>query len=176
MTSEREITTGSGDRYTVSGEQSRGQGGSTIMGSEGSITTDTRRSDGRSITSIEGSGGGEAISVSGQGPGRTTVGISDAGDMYAGHDGNVYKKTDDGWQSYASGQWSSVDRSGTSSRTDASMDARLQQQLRSDPAYGNGGRSSSQLERDYSARQRGNQQFQQRSMNMRRGGGISRRR
>jgi hypothetical protein len=165
ITSERTITTGDGDTYTASGEQSRGQGSSTITGEQGSMTTETRRNDGRSATSIEGSGGGQAISVSGEGPGRTTVGQSGSGDLYAGHNGNVYKKTDDGWQQYDSGQWAPSDASRTQSqqRTTAAQTPSRQQ-----PASST--RDSSQLDRDYSARQRGNQQFQQRSGGMQRGG------
>ena len=63
------------------------------------------RNDGRSATAIEGSGGGKAISTSGEGPGRTTVGQSASGDVYAGYNGNIYKQSDDGWQRYDNGQW-----------------------------------------------------------------------
>jgi hypothetical protein len=133
------------------------------------MTTETRRNDGRSVTSIEGSGGGQAISVSGEGPGRTTVGQSGSGDLYAGHDGNVYKKTDDGWQHYDNGEWAAADTSRTQAqqRTAASQEpARTESWDR--PASTT--RDTSQLNRDYSARQRGNQQYQQRSSGMQRGG------
>jgi hypothetical protein len=41
--------------------------------------------------------------------GRTTVGRTGSGDVYAGHDGNVYRNTGDGWQKYeGSGDWGSV--------------------------------------------------------------------
>jgi hypothetical protein len=169
ITSERTIETGDGDQYTASGEQSRGQGSSTITGADGSITTETRRNDGRSVTSIEGSGGGQGMSVSGPGPGRTTIAESGSGDLYAGHDGNVYKKTDDGWQKYDNGQWAPTDTSRTQAqqRTTAS-----QAPARSDsrPSYGTTREPPSQLNRDYAARQRGNQQFQQRAGGMQRGG------
>jgi hypothetical protein len=137
ITTDRTITTGDGE--------------------QGSMTTETRRNDGRSATSIEGSGGGQAISVSGEGPGRTTVGQSGSGDLYAGHDGNVYKKTDDGWQHYDNGEWAAADTSRTQAPT-----------TRQQPTSST--RDTSQLNRDYSARQRGNQQFQQRSSGMQRGG------
>lgn len=42
--------------------------------------------------------------------GNTTVGTGSSGDLYAGHDGNVYKKTDSGWQSYSNGSWNSVQK------------------------------------------------------------------
>jgi hypothetical protein len=182
--SERTIQTGDGDQYTASGEQSRGQGSTTITGDQGSMTTETRRNDGRSATSIEGSGGGQGISVSGQGPGRTTVAESGSGDLYAGHNGNVYKKTDDGWQQYDNGNWSAANPQGGSYR-DLSNSAAPPGGTRQHPtdvaprpqpasgSYSSGSRdtrSASQLDRDYAARQRGNQQFQQRSGGMSRGG------
>jgi hypothetical protein len=189
--SERTIQTGDGDQYTASGEQSRGQGSTTITGDQGSMTTETRRNDGRSATSIEGSGGGQAISVSGQGPGRTTVGQSGSGDLYAGHDGNVYKKTDDGWQQYDNGEWSAAKPEGGSYRQmgssatppegagtrqrPAEPATRPQPTSGAYPSASRDTRSASQLDRDYAARQRGNQQFQQRAGGMSRGG-MSRRR
>lgn len=81
----------------------------TISGEELTVQTTTTRQDGRSVTTMEGSGGGQGISVSGEGPGRTTVVQSGSGDLYAGHDGNVYKKTEEGWQHYGDGGWSDVE-------------------------------------------------------------------
>jgi hypothetical protein len=34
---------------------------------------------------------------------------SGSGDLYAGHDGNVYRKTEDGWQQHGDGGWTDVD-------------------------------------------------------------------
>jgi hypothetical protein len=34
--------------------------------------------------------------------------------MYAGHDGNVYKNTANGWQKYDNGSWNSVDKPSSS--------------------------------------------------------------
>jgi hypothetical protein len=174
----------------MSGEQSRGEGSSTITGSEGSISTETRRNDGRSATSIEGSGGGQGISVSGEGPGRTTIGKSGSDDLYAGHDGNIYKKTDDGWQHYEDGNWTPADSSRADSYRQMGPEAAsatgAQQRptdsvARQQPAGGSWQtqprettRSSSQLDRDYAARQRGNQQYRQRSGGMSRGMGRRR--
>lgn len=103
------ITTGDGKTFNVEGEQTRQGGSSTITGAQGSANLETQRNNGRSVTSIEGSGGGQGVSMSGQGPGRTTIGQSGSGDLYAGHNGNVYKKTDDGWQKREGGSWNSVD-------------------------------------------------------------------
>jgi hypothetical protein len=57
----------------------------------------------------QGSGGGEAITRNQAGVGgKTTVARSGSGDVYAGHDGNVYKKEGDSWQKYDGGGWSDV--------------------------------------------------------------------
>jgi hypothetical protein len=43
------------------------------------------------------------------GAGRTTVARSDSGDLYAGHDGNVYRKNGDSWQKYENGGWNAAE-------------------------------------------------------------------
>ena len=179
VSTDRTVTSGDGKTYTMSGEQSLGRGSSTITGAEGSITTDTVRNDGRSATTIEGSGGGQAISVSGEGPGRTTIGQSGSGDVYAGYGGNIYKQTDDGWQRYDNGQWKPAESSNYVPRERPPAPAQVQppapaarsvapaaqpqvdrstQQQRTIES-----REREQLERDYSARQRGDQRFEQRA-------------
>lgn len=40
--------------------------------------------------------------------GKTGAAKTANGDMYAGHDGNVYKNTGDGWQKYDNGSWTPV--------------------------------------------------------------------
>lgn len=59
--------------------------------------------------SAQGSQGGRAYGTS-TAYGRTGVGQTSSGDMYAGHDGNVYKNTGSGWQKYdnSSGSWNTV--------------------------------------------------------------------
>jgi hypothetical protein len=135
FTTDGTVKTGDGRTATISGEHERGQGSTTIKGSEGgsaqidrernqdgsvsrdgsfskdgqTIDTETRRDGRQSVTKAEGSGGGQAISVK-DGPGdRTTIAQSGSGDIYAGHDGNVYRKTEDGWQQHGDGGWSDVD-------------------------------------------------------------------
>ncbi len=53
---------------------------------------------GNSVAGIRTSSGAGAVTGTGQN-GRTTVAKSKSGDIYAGHNGNVYKKTGDGWSS-----------------------------------------------------------------------------
>jgi hypothetical protein len=61
-----------------------------------------------SIAGARTSEGGRVVAGSGQN-GRGFVGQSGAGDVYAGKDGNVYKKTGNGWQQYGNGGWNPVD-------------------------------------------------------------------
>jgi hypothetical protein len=191
VTSSGTITTADGRTAEISGEQTRTGGNTTITGSERSADLTTERGGGRSVTTIEGSEGGQGVSVSGRGPGRTTVGESASGDLYAGHNGNVYKKSDDGWQKYEGGDWQPADTPdrtrGEAGRQSGSFDAfpsagESRQRGQSDfqrereAAYS---RNYNRLDRDYSARQRGHQQFQRRGMGGRggmRGGGRGRRR
>lgn len=51
-----------------------------------------------SVGAIQGSGGAAAVRRQDQYGNGTTVARSKEGDIYAGKDGNVYKKTDDGWE------------------------------------------------------------------------------
>ena len=61
------------------------------------------------VGSAQGSQGGKAIGASGAN-GSAAVVKSPSGDIYAGKDGNVYKNTGSGWQSYnnSSGSWNSA--------------------------------------------------------------------
>jgi hypothetical protein len=194
MTSSGTITRADGSTATIEGEHTREGGQTTISGSGGSVDMTTKRGDAGSVTGIQGSGGGQGISVKGE-DGRTTIGQSGSGDLYAGHNGNVYKKTDDGWQHYENGGWQpaeSPNRPEASPRGEgggarpSQQPADYSRQLESarsreaatgfDRQGGFGGSYSSrdygQLNRDYSARQRGNSQYRQRSSFQR--GGYSR--
>jgi hypothetical protein len=92
--------------------------GSNVYGSWG--TTGVQRGDqwattsrytnnvtGKTTRVTQGSGGGEAISRRGNGSG-STVARTGSGDVYAGHDGNVYRKQGDSWQKYDNGSWNSA--------------------------------------------------------------------
>jgi hypothetical protein len=135
FTTEGTVKAGDGRTATISGEHEGGKGTTTIKGSEGgsatidrernkdgsvsregsfskdgqTIETETRRDGRSSVTKAEGSGGGQAISKSDGLGDRTTIAQSGSGDIYAGHDGNVYRKTEDGWQQHGDGGWSDVD-------------------------------------------------------------------
>lgn len=73
-----------------------------------SATTQHYTTSQGTIASGQTSSGGKAAGTS-TAYGNTAAGKSSNGDMYAGHDGNVYKNTGSGWQkSNGSGSWSSV--------------------------------------------------------------------
>jgi len=62
-----------------------------------------------SVGSVQGSGGGKAVGSS-TAYGGSYAAKSSSGDMYAGHDGNVYKNTGSGWQTYNNGSWNNVEK------------------------------------------------------------------
>jgi len=59
------------------------------------------------VGSVRTSSGGKAVGAS-TAHGTTAVGKTASGDIYAGHDGNVYKNTGSGWQKYDNGNWTPV--------------------------------------------------------------------
>jgi len=72
------------------------------------------KTDYRSGTTTSGartSEGGGAIHRTGP-EGSGTVARTGSGDVYAGKDGNVYRKTDEGWQSWDNGGWSDASKPG----------------------------------------------------------------
>jgi hypothetical protein len=74
----------------------------------------TRNATGTTSRLTQGSRGGEAFSRSGA-AGSTTLGRTGGGDVYAGHDGSIYRNQGGSWQKYGDGGWSNVERpTGTS--------------------------------------------------------------
>jgi hypothetical protein len=171
---------------TYSGDIQGSEGGSGTIDRElgdGEITGDsTFTKDGKTIESdvtrtaegvqreFETSGGGQGVSQR-SGDSNQFVYQSGSGDVYAGRDGNVYQKSDDGWsqvqnpgtQSSTSGRsaanneqsWESRQRAATASGTQGA------------PIWSTGGnqdrnatRGGYDLNRDYQNRQRGYNQYQ----------------
>lgn len=97
----------------------------------------------------QGSGGGEAVSRTGRG-GSSTVARSGSGDVYAGHDGNVYRKQGDSWQKYDEGGWNGVNQPTPAQREQARTGAQ-ERASGWDPA------TASQVSRDSAARAEGAQ-------------------
>jgi hypothetical protein len=227
-TTEGTFETAGGKSGSISGEHQGGQGSTTITGEGGasgttsrertdgggvkregeftgqdgqSLSTDTVRKGDQSLTRAEGSGGGSAISAGNDGS-RTTIAQSGSGDIYAGHDGNVYRKTEDGWQQHGDGGWSDVDVPDRPAGAEGADGSRIQDVQRyggsgslesaSRDAYGGGGLDAGgtgsraatsnyqQLNRDAAARSGGYQNYQRRSTSQTssfsRGGGMRSRR
>src|SRR5256885_8295367 len=61
------------------------------------------------VAGAETSQGGKAAASSTKW-GNSAVGKTASGNMYARHDGNVYKNTGNGWQKYDNGGWNSVNK------------------------------------------------------------------
>jgi hypothetical protein len=95
-----------------------------------------------------------------------------SGDVYAGRDGNVYRKQGDSWQKYDNGNWGSADRptspreAGTTAGTTAARD-RAGQAGPAAPA------TMDQLNRDSRARSEGSQRTRDYSSYQRSGGSRS---
>ena len=72
------------------------------------------------VATAQGSGGGSAAAASTK-YGNTAAAKTASGNMYATHDGNVYKNTGSGWSSYDNGNWNSVNSSKERSGTHAEL-------------------------------------------------------
>ena len=154
------------------------QSQSNAQGSRGLVHLDAAARKGAAVS---GAGGNTAGAV------KTT-----GGDVYAGADGNVYKKTDSGWQKYDNGSWNSVQKPANadhmSGRRSARAANRRQQRRHRIGATGARQRAPArratsassarrlrgmgQLEQDRSARMMGGQR-QQQFESMRGGGGFA---
>lgn len=148
---------------TRQGSSPYGQWGSSVVtkGNQAVQTGHVSNSQG-TIAGARSTSGAKAIAGSGaygSGGAVKTAG----GDMYAGHDGNVYKNTGNGWQQYNNGGWDSVNKpTPNQARQTAGSSARPQVQ-------------SSQMQslnQDFQNRQRGAAQSQN-FQNFQRSGGLS---
>jgi hypothetical protein len=108
----------------------------------------TNRATGTTTRVTEGSGGGSMVSRNTPGPGGSFAGKSGSGDVYAGHDGNVYRKQGDSWQKYDNGGWSGVD-------SQAARDRATQAGTQARDRAASSGFDRSQLNRDSMARGEG---------------------
>ncbi len=179
------ITGANGGTATIDGEHTRAGGTTTVTGSgggsgtvtrdttpggatrEGTFTngsgqtldTNTTRQGTSSRTQFETSGGASGASGRNAESGRTTIAQGSSGDVYAGHNGNVYRKSDDGWSHYSAGNgWQNVEsrpvrpnQTGTMNPSPSSTRDRS----------GADRPDMNQLNRDFNSRQMGTQRFQQ---------------
>ncbi len=133
------------DIFRNAGESGRDISDSTA--SETEFIGETQRTgDGGFRTDLESDAGGAAAIRRDDGN-RSFAGQSAEGDLYAGHNGNVYKKTDDGWSQYGDGGRSTSEQ--------------LERQYGSDRASGQSKSQTynNQLNRQYDARQSGQRNY-----------------
>jgi hypothetical protein len=161
---------GYGEAYNPrTGAYGQTRQGSNVYGSWGSTSvqrgdqwattarvTSNRTGDTARVT--RGSGGGTAVTKRGPGADSGVV-RTGRGDVYAGRDGNVYRKQGDSWQKYDNGNWGSADRP---TPQPGSTPTR-----RADPA------TMGQLDRDSRARSEGSQRTRDYSSYQRSGGSRS---
>ncbi|NRA01027.1 MAG: hypothetical protein HRU00_00350, partial [Myxococcales bacterium] len=111
-------------------------------------------------SSFEGSGGSRGTAYHSADGGTTGVGKSKNGDVYAGHDGNLYRHDENGWQTWDDGSWEASQHSAASGNArqageGASAGSRSER-------YGNAAGSvdhADSLSRDRDARRAGSQGF-----------------
>jgi hypothetical protein len=186
------VTTGDGRIYEISGKGTRRVGSTTITRPEGSVDFDTRREDGHRISDSQSSAGGRGMSIRTE-HGRRTVCERGHGDLNPGHNGNVDRKINDGWNECDNGDGrrrsirrrslrrvAYADNRQTARRREAARSHSQTAERASNATRGAfSDRDYTGLERDYST-QRGRGQryrqrsggFQQRREGYRRGGGI----
>jgi hypothetical protein len=118
----------------------------------------TNNVTGNTTRVTRGSDGGTAVTRRGPGDTGGMIGQTGSGDVYAGRDGNVYRKQGDSWQKYENGSWSGVPEATPQQREQAA--ARAQDRAsqsgtsgatRADPA------TMGQLNRDSTSRSDGAQ-------------------
>jgi hypothetical protein len=112
----------------------------------------TNRATGTTTRVTEGSGGGSMVSRNTPGPGGSFAGQSGSGDVYAGRDGNVYRKQGDSWQKYDNGGWNST--AATPEQRQAAQDRAGQARDRASSS-GFDSATAGQLNRDSAARSNG---------------------
>jgi len=94
-------------------------GSSTISGPNQTVHTQSQSNAQGSAGSFTSSSGAKGAGVSGAGGNSAGAVKTASGNVYAGADGNVYKKTPDGWEKYDNGSWNSVDKPATQKTTPA---------------------------------------------------------
>src|SRR5438876_4823406 len=107
------------------------------------------------VAGISGSQGGKAAGAS-TAWGNTAAAKTANGNMYAGHDGNVYKNTGNGWQKYDNGSWNSVNKpqpnwQGAENSQQRTANESYQQRASSASSYDRSGASSSNRPSESSA-------------------------
>jgi hypothetical protein len=141
---------------THQGSNAYGSWGSSVVSKNGNTAYTQHASNAYgSAGSIQTSSGGKAVGTS-TAYGNTAVGKTSNGDMYAGHDGNVYKNTGSGWQTYNNGSWNNVQKPTTTSAQSYNQ----QHPASSNPNYSSA-QQKAQSNPNYSADQQKAQSYNQ---------------
>jgi hypothetical protein len=85
-------------------------GSSTVAGPNQTVHTQSQSDARGTAGSFSSSTGAEGAGARGAGGNSAGAVKTAGGDVYAGADGNVYKKTDSGWQKYDNGSWNQVQK------------------------------------------------------------------
>ena len=100
---------------TRQGSNAYGSWGQSVVSKNGNTAYTQHASNAYgSAGTVQTSAGGKGAATS-TAYGNTAAGKTSNGDMYAGHDGNVYKNTGSGWQKYDNGSWNDVQKPTTTS-------------------------------------------------------------
>jgi hypothetical protein len=153
---------GTVDRQLENGEIT---GGSTFTKDGKTIESDVTRTAEGVQREFETSGGGQGVSQR-SGDSNQFVYQSASGDVYAGRDGNVYQKSDDGWsQMQNPGSQTAASARSSESRERASTATSTQGapiwSSGSNGQRGGANRGNYDLNRDYQSRQQGYNRYQQ---------------
>jgi hypothetical protein len=121
-------------------------GSTTLSGASQTVNLQSQSNARGSAGSFSSTSGAEGAGVRGAGGNSAGAVKTAGGDVYAGADGNVYKKTDSGWEKYGgSGSWAPVQTPSrdAASGTAPSLDNRTNPQTRPGAASGMGASSGS---------------------------------
>lgn len=148
-------------------------GQSYVSNGNRSATTQHYTTSQGTAASAQTASGGKAAGTS-TAYGNTAAAKTSNGDMYAGHDGNVYKNTGSGWEkSNGSGSWSSVNTQQNQQKAQQSAQSFNQQRDQSTSQYHpSGGGSSENLDSERQSRQSGSMQSQHYGSGSRSDGGF----
>lgn len=148
---------------TRQGSNAYASWGSSVVTKGGKTAYTQHYSDDRgTVGSVRTSTGGKAVGVSTD-HGTTVKGKTGSGDMYASHDGNVYKNTGSGWQKYEDGSWNSVQKPASASESRQSAQQQYQsrtQQRESSQVRSGGSEQMQRVQQEAQNRQRGQQTYQ----------------
>ena len=132
------------------------------------------------VATAQGSRGGAAAASSTK-YGSSAVAKTSSGNMYASHDGNVYKNTGNGWSSYDNGNWNSINSSRNAQEqrqnyqsaggNQASAEQRAQSSQRSYQSAENRSSGVGDVDREFQNQSRGEFQSQRFDSFQREGGG-----